>query len=273
MTDAALEAALARFAGLDPVLVALDFDGVLAPIVDHPDDARPLPASAAAVQGLVASPRVRVALVSGRRLGDLVAVAQPPSGTLLVGSHGAERGVVMPDGEVRAEPPNLTEDQRTLLTELTDAVESMAADAQQHGAWVEHKPAGVVLHTRAMPETAAASLEAEVMDAVGERWRDGVRALHGKRVVELSVLPATKGVALEQLRADLGVAAVLYAGDDVTDEDALATLRPGDIGIKVGEGRTHAAHRVADPAAMADVLGTLALRIAADDLTAGGHTS
>jgi trehalose 6-phosphate phosphatase len=36
-----------------------------------------------------------------------------------------------------------------------------------------------------------------------------------------------------------------------------ARLRPGDVGVKVGEGDTAAAHRVADPAALADLLGEL----------------
>lgn len=264
MTESAIDAALARFAAHDQVLVALDFDGVLAPIVARPGDARALPAAAAAVQRLVASPRARLALVSGRHLADLVAVAEPPPGALLVGSHGAERGVVGPDGEPRAEPATLSEAQQLLLEELTTTLTEMVAAAEVPGAWIEHKPAGVVVHTREMPEAAAATLETGVMDAVEHRWPHGVRSLHGKRVVELSVLAATKGAAVERLRTDLAADAVLYAGDDVTDEDALATLRPGDVGIKVGEGATVAAHRVADPVAFADVLGRLASLVSPD---------
>ena len=51
-----LDEALLRLAGVPRLLVALDFDGVLAPIVSVPSDARPLPASAAAVAGLAAPP-------------------------------------------------------------------------------------------------------------------------------------------------------------------------------------------------------------------------
>ena len=49
---------------------------------------------------------------------------------------------------------------------------------------------------------------------------------------------------------------MLYAGDDVTDEHALATLDPaaGDVGVKVGAGETVASFRVADPDAVAEVL-------------------
>ena len=61
----------------------------------------------------------------------------------------------------------------------------------------------------------------------------------------------SKGLALDRMRGD---AAVFFAGDDVTDETAFARLRPGDVGVKVGDGDTAAANRVADPAALTDLL-------------------
>ena len=60
--------------------------------------------------------------------------------------------------------------------------------------------------------------------------------------------------ALDALREQVRADAVLFAGDDVTDETAFARLRDGDVGVKVGDGETAARFRVADPAAMADVL-------------------
>jgi trehalose 6-phosphate phosphatase len=59
---------------------------------------------------------------------------------------------------------------------------------------------------------------------------------------------------VDRLREHVGATAVLYAGDDVTDEDGFARLRGDDIGIKVGEGETAAQFRVADPATVAQVL-------------------
>ena len=88
-----LDDALAALAGR-PLLVGLDFDGVLAPIVERPGDARALPGTLEAVQALAGLPDVVVALVSGRALEDLSARAglEPGGSIRLVGSHGAEMG-------------------------------------------------------------------------------------------------------------------------------------------------------------------------------------
>jgi trehalose 6-phosphate phosphatase len=251
-----LREALARFAGLPRVLVALDFDGVLSPLVPVPEEARPTPAGAAALARLARADGVQVALVSGRRLADLVAVASPPPGSWLSGSHGAEQGEVGPDGEVEALPVELTDDQRALLDDLRERVHALAAEVE--GAWVEDKPTAVVVHTRrAVDEVAAADLERAVLDQM--RARPGVRTVPGKRVVELAVSDATKGDSVRALRERLGGVAVLFAGDDVTDEDALRqTTGTDDVGVKVGDGETVAPYRVTGPDAVAALLDTLA---------------
>lgn len=231
-------------------LVALDFDGVLAPLVDDPAASRALPSSARALARLVDA-GVPVALVSGRALADLWAVAQPPPGVHLVGGHGAEHGWATADGLVR-EPFDLPPDAARALAHLTAALEELTDGTT---ARVERKPASVVLHTRtARPDDARRLTDAAVALGRGA----GVDVLSGKDVVELSVLDVSKGEALRALRARLGVTRVLYAGDDVTDERAFAALEPQDVTIKVGPGATAARHRVADPAAVAVLLDDLA---------------
>jgi trehalose 6-phosphate phosphatase len=76
----------------------------------------------------------------------------------------------------------------------------------------------------------------------------------------VTVVQADKGTALRHLRQRLGARAVLYAGDDVTDENALATLDPaaGDVGVKVGPGDTAAGHRIDGPPDVAVLLSSLA---------------
>jgi len=118
---------------------------------------------------------------------------------------------------------------------------------------LEGKPvAGVAVHVRG----AAPEVGTRVLDALrdGPAAAPGILSTPGKAVLDLAVTDVNKGVALDRMRGD---AAVFFAGDDVTDETAFARLRPGDVGVKVGDGETAAAHRVPDPAALADLLGEL----------------
>src|SRR6188768_1124490 len=85
-----LVGALRELARTRTLLVALDFDGTLAPEVDDPARARALPAAREAVLRLLAMPRTRVAVVSGRAIESLEEVVDLPDNTLLVGSHGVE---------------------------------------------------------------------------------------------------------------------------------------------------------------------------------------
>lgn len=252
---AALTRALREFAAAPEVLIALDFDGCLAPFVLDPADARPLPESAEALEVLAGSAGVHLALVSGRPLVDLYRLATPPRGTLLVGSHGAEQGEVDSDGELHLTPVELTADQRDVLAQASSAVERLA---EEHpGVWIEHKPAAVVVHTRALGGERAGMVLQAAMDGPGSIA--GVYPMHGNQVVELAVTRATKGESLQALRAALPGVPVLYAGDDVTDETALAVLGAGDVGIKVGDADTVATHRVTGVPEVGQVLGRLAM--------------
>ena len=85
--------------------------------------------------------------------------------------------------------------------------------------------------------------------------------LHGKDVVEMSVLRASKGEALTALRDELGAPVVLYAGDDVTDEHAFEALHDDDVTIKVGDGTTVARYRVDGPDELVAALAALADRL------------
>ncbi|WP_432544820.1 trehalose-phosphatase [Kineococcus sp. SYSU DK002] len=252
--DPAVEDALAGFAARGRVLVALDFDGVLSPLVDDPSAARPSPVAAAALERLVAT--TDVALVSGRDLDDLRACASPPDGVVLVGGHGTQSSL-----EGAAGGQSLTPAQQELLGRLGAELDAIAAG--RDGVHVERKPMSAVLHTRraARPDAAAAT---EAALSGPARW-DGVHPLRGKEVVELGAVALGKGGGIRRLRERLSgrgptVEAVLFAGDDVTDEDGFAALDPaaGDVTVKVGEGETGAALRVADPDEVAVLLGRLA---------------
>nr|WP_205843757.1 bifunctional alpha,alpha-trehalose-phosphate synthase (UDP-forming)/trehalose-phosphatase [Nakamurella deserti] len=238
-------------AGTTRLLVAVDFDGTLAPIVDDPAAARPLPRSMEALHQLASVTGTEVCVISGRARALLPELLDDDVSDLhLVGSHGAE-GV---DADVAAEGTlELTPTARKRLGELLRSLQQIAAE--HHGVTLEIKPTGVAVHLRGATERAAAAVAAEVED--GPATWPGVHLLRGKQVLELTVISTDKGRAVEALRKQYHATAVIYVGDDITDENAFGALRPGDLGIKVGGGTTSADVRVADPGAVADLLTVL----------------
>ncbi|SDS90411.1 trehalose 6-phosphatase [Pseudarthrobacter equi] len=243
-----LREAVRNIAATDQLLVAMDFDGTMAPIVPHADDARPLPRAAAAFAGLAALPRTTTALISGRALASLRGVASPPAESLLIGSHGAEAWLGPESAGLE-----LDEDQRTLLAEVRGILAGIAGEAP--GTMLEDKPAGVVLHTRQAADDVAEDAVAAARSLLEDR--KGVFLKNGKRVLETSVVHASKGEAVAFLRQAAGATAILFAGDDTTDEDAFARLGPGDVGVKVGLDFTQAQYRVEAPIHVAELLEAL----------------
>jgi trehalose-phosphatase len=244
MDDALLDA-LSRVARVARLLVASDYDGTLSPIVEDPARAVPQPGAVAALAALAALPDTEVAVVSGRGRRDLAVVAGLPPEVHLVGSHGAELGADLA-GHLPAELADLRARIRAALAALT---------AGRDGVRLEDKPASVTVHTRTAPRDVAAEVIAAV-HAGPAAW-PGVHAMAGKEVIELSVLAPDKGAAVETLRERYAADAVVFLGDDVTDETVLIGLRAGDVGIKVGPGPSGASYRVSDPAAAVDVLDRL----------------
>lgn len=239
----ALDAA-ARAARL---LVTSDFDGTLAPIVDHPADARPLPEAARALVELSELPATPVALISGRALRDLRVLSSMPASVHLVGSHGAEFDT------------GFTYDiDRALLQTITDELTAIAA--ARPGVTVETKPASVALHVRnASPADGEAALR--LAEEASARWDAHVTA--GKAVLEFAVLATDKGEALDILRERHQASTVVFFGDDVTDEKAFRRLHGSDIGVKVGPGDTAAGFRIDAPEDVTTALRHLLARRAA----------
>lgn len=249
-----LRSALATFAAHPRVLVATDFDGVLAPLVLDPMDSRPVEGGMPALEGLAALPGVTVALVSGRALEPLRSLSGAQDPLVLVGSHGAE-------DSRREGGLALDDDQRALLATLDDELAELLTEHPE--VRVEDKPAARVVHTRGLaPEVGAPALEAAL--ALGERHTSLV-VTPGKEVVELAVAHVGKGPALVALAGELGADAVLYLGDDVTDEQGFAALADDPdreraarrLTVRVGDGQTCAGHRIPDEHAVVDLLETL----------------
>jgi trehalose 6-phosphate phosphatase len=245
--------AIARVAASDRLLVALDFDGTLSPLEDEPMDARMLPAARAAVDALVAAPGTMVALVSGRSLSDLRIIAEhgDDSPLLLAGSHGAEFWV---PGEGA-----VTHDDDPADAALRDELRAHAeqATAGIEGVWIEPKRFGFGVHTRKASPAGAAEAN-RVVDALVAAEAPHWRRRTGHNIVEYAFRHEGKDSAIAELRERTDASAVLFAGDDVTDEDALASLGADDLGVRVGEPPTAATVCVPDIPAMAELLAVIA---------------
>ena len=224
-----------------PLVLALDVDGTLAPLVQHPSLSQLVPGVARALATLSTRPGIIVAVVSGRPWQDLTTQFAFGPSIIAVGSHGLERG--------RPGTP-LDANDRRRAARL--AMLAGAAAARAPGAWVEHKPAGVALHVRQASPVAA---DEAVRSFLARLESFGpVEVLPGDEVVEVALRHYDKGEAVTWLRSSNQADAVVFVGDDVTDEFAFAGLGPTDIGIKVGPGDTLAANRLPDPEAVAAFL-------------------
>lgn len=237
------------------LLVALDFDGTLAPLVDEPMTARMTGEARSVIDALLATPDTSVAFVSGRSLHDLREIAEhdDTSAVLLAGSHGAEYWMPGAGAPDEVDPQLIA-----LRDRLHRDIELLAADTD--GAWIEPKSFGFGVHVRRVADRdrAAALLRAadDLVQDAAPQWR----RRQGHDLLEYSFRTEGKDAAVAHLRELVGATAVVFAGDDVTDEDALRSLAPGDLGIRVGAGETAASMRVADTRELVQVLSVIAHR-------------
>jgi trehalose 6-phosphate phosphatase len=197
-------------------LVATDFDGTLAPIVDDPADSRPVEG---AVQALVALAEqgAHVGVVTGRdastvlRLGRLDVVP----GIVIEGLYGLEQWRA---GELS------TPDTPTPMAELGRRLpELLETEHAADGVWIEDKRLSLVLHTRpaADPDAEHERLRGPAEDLAR---RLGLDVHPGRNVLEFRLPGYDKGDALRRLVDCTEPTAVLYAGDDVGDLPAFAAL-------------------------------------------------
>jgi len=241
-------------AALSSALVALDFDGTLAPISPHPDDARPL-AGALAILRDVRATGATLAVVTGRTVASLLRVSGfgAVPGIVIYGTHGAER---WHEGELRtpATPPGLDK----LRLSLPGLLTSIAHDPDL---WIEDKGLSLVIHARltAEPERVLEMLRVPV-EKVAAAAGLGVRP--GKEVLEICIPGIDKGTAIRELIRD-DTAAVFYAGDDLGDLPAMAEVeawaqRSGRPTLTVGVGNSLVAGQtdvtVPDPQSLISLL-------------------
>jgi trehalose 6-phosphate phosphatase len=251
--------ALAR--GTNNVLVALDFDGTLCPIVDDPAVAQASPQVVDVLRRLSVQPRVTLAFITGRRLSDIRELL--PMDAVYAGNHGLEiqgKGVAFRHKEAEAA--------QELLWEICGSFR--ASLAPWPGAWLEQKLLTATIHYRQVAaqdhETIALALRAHMQrfDALF-----GVRM--GRKAIE--IFPRVgwdKGTALGYIRQELGLenAGCICIGDDETDETMFAAF-PEEICVRVNaDGPSRARFELKDPQEVLTLLERLEKSIGRQRLSA-----
>ena len=225
-----------------PVVVCLDYDGTLTPIVNDPTAAHLSADMRSTLEHL--AQRHSVAIISGRDRSDVEARVGL-AGVIYAGSHGFDIGgsssaMTLPEAE--AARPALAR----AGDELARRLGSIA------GVVLERKRFGVATHYRNVAPSHVDDVKQIVYDVLAPAT--GLRVQPGKMVLDVQPDVAwNKGRAvdwiLNALSLDSGRAFVIYLGDDETDEDAFQSLGTNGLGVRVGpEGEpTQADYRLEDP--------------------------
>ena len=212
---------VARLAGRpEQVAISLDFDGTIAPIVDDPAAARPLP-GVVDLLGPLADRYAAVALVSGRPATYLASHAAAP-GVRYLGMYGLEEIV---EGRVEVDPRLAS-----ARPAVAAAARDLAADpaVRDSGAHLEDKRYAVAVHTRRVADPARWA--GPIGEAAGRTAaRHGLEVVPGRLVWELRPqVHSDKGDAVRRVVAASGARALLVAGDDLGDLPAFAVA--GELG-------------------------------------------
>lgn len=216
----------------------LDFDGTLVEIAPTPDAVRLLDVTRATLTRLQSSLGGALAIVTGREISAVDAMLAPFR-CPVAGVHGMSRRDA--EGRIHDKPAD---------TELLDAAgrRLQRLAARHSGLLVERKSHAIAIHFRGNP-----ALEAECAAAMEDiaALDDQVRLIKGKMVIEAHHKETNKGTAItEYMKEPPFFGRVpFFAGDDVTDEDAMQVVNDlGGISVKVGDGQSHARYSTADTA-------------------------
>jgi trehalose 6-phosphate phosphatase len=221
-----------------------DLDGTLAPIVDRPAAARVPPATRYLLQQLRRT-GATVVLVSGRSVEGVRHVARAEVDAI-VGDHGGRWAL---KGRPRDWLPVDTRRFRAAASHLSSLFDG------HHGIRVQVKERSIAVHLRLAPEE-----EARAARRIRRLMRaEGLRVLYGHRVLDGQMPGVNKGAAVMRwLEREVDHDAILFAGDDTTDEDAFKALRHRAMTIAVGPRPQRAEFRTSSPATLAAWLDRLA---------------
>ena len=222
----------AQIAQAERLWLFLDYDGTLADFADTPDEILPNSEVISLIEELHATPWIRVAVISGRRLSHIEQLV-PVSGILLAGTYGIE--MKLPSGE------RVERVARERIRPTLDAIKPRWADliAPHEGFYLEDKSWAIALHARfAEDDVAEQVLDAARRQAADQIDSDRFRILGGHKFLEVGPRLAHKGKTIAYLVEAYAWpdALLLYVGDDDKDEEAFEIIQKhGGLAVVVSE--------------------------------------
>jgi trehalose 6-phosphate phosphatase len=270
-------------ASADRAVICLDFDGVLAPIVEDPAQAHIHP-DAPDILASLAERVLAVAVVTGRPARQAVAlggleevgerVVEAGRDLAVLGQYGNERWTARTRRVVSPRPPKGL---ASLVAELPELLRREGFE----DAYLEQKSLAVAVHTRRLPDPAGAL---ERLTPVLEKAarRHDLALEPGRMVVEIRAPGMNKGNAVRTLKRELRADAMMFVGDDLGDVEAFEAIaalrREGMVGLLVcsGSEEQRALVELADivvdgPDGVMELLRQVAADAAAPDGAAPGH--
>jgi trehalose 6-phosphate phosphatase len=210
----------------------LDYDGTLVEFSRTPDVIQPNPQVVAVLKRLAQLSRLRLAIISGRRLTDLQALL-PVQGIFMAGTYGVE--LLTPHGE-RIQREDYTRI-RPYLEQLKPHWQEIIAGRK--GYYLEDKGWALALHARFAPEKEATRLISTIQQSLDQDMITGAfRLVKQKKFLEVSTARANKGITVSFLLNSfpLANARLLYIGDDANDAEAFKTIHAsGGVAISVAQ--------------------------------------
>ncbi len=199
----------------DRVGLFVDFDGTISHLAPTPDDAVVSPLAANALRGL-SGKLALVCVISGRGVSDLRAKVGIDE-LVYVGNHGGEKY----EAESLVVAPGMAEYEERIVSLLS----ALRRHVDSPGIIWENKKYSAAVHFRATDHpTIVKSALAEAVSIVDEV--DGLQVFWGKMLLEIRIPNGVhKGDALRELVREHRLDAAIFLGDDMTDLDAMETLR------------------------------------------------
>jgi trehalose 6-phosphate phosphatase len=223
--------------------IFLDFDGTLVDLRPRPGDVKMARPAKLVLRRLAAHANTHLVIVSGRtrrNVRELVAVGD----VRYFGVHGGDR-----------------EGQRVMLSAKSKLALAGVKRAARRtfklipGVWIQDKGLSIAIHYRDAESLEARTAGVALAELL-EPWKGSLHVLNGSRVWEVlpREIPGKFTVVDEVLGANRSDAAVVYIGNDGTDEIAFAALKDA-ITVRVGrEPDTHARYFVRTPAEVVRLL-------------------